>query len=193
LTDLPLPVDARAPDRCGSCSACLPACPTGAITAPYQLDARRCISYLTIELRGSIPEPLRAFIGNRIFGCDDCQLFCPWNSSRVSRRARFPHAAWTGLGGSHGLFGWSEAEYLERTEGSALQRLGSTGAGCATRGRTRQRAALRRGHRLASRPGRRHCNVRGTCNGRSRRDRRTDPRVPAFLSAADVGHQSELW
>jgi epoxyqueuosine reductase len=124
-TDLPLPVGVRAKDRCGSCSACLPACPTGAITAPYQLDARRCISYLTIEHHGAIPEPLRAAIGNRVFGCDDCQLVCPWN--KFARAASEPD-----FRARHGLdqpelvelFAWSEAEYLAKTEGSALRRLG---------------------------------------------------------------------
>jgi len=125
FTDLPLPVGERAKDRCGSCSACLPACPTGAITAPYQLDARRCISYLTIEHHGAIPEPLRAAIGNRVFGCDDCQLVCPWN--KFARAASEPDfRARHGLDAPElvELFEWSEPEYLARTEGSALRRLG---------------------------------------------------------------------
>jgi epoxyqueuosine reductase len=125
FTDLPLPVDAPARDRCGSCSACIPACPTGAITAPYQLDARRCISYLTIEHHGPIPEKLRPAIGNRVFGCDDCQLACPWN--KFAGLAADP-----GFRTRHGLdspdlvelFGWTETEYLERSAGSALRRLG---------------------------------------------------------------------
>jgi epoxyqueuosine reductase len=124
-TDLPLPPDAPAKDRCGTCTACLPACPTGAITAPYQLDARRCISYLTIEHHGPIPEALRPAIGNRVFGCDDCQLVCPWNKFaevaaepdfRVRHRLDSPDLV--------DLFAWSEAEYLGKTRGSALRRLG---------------------------------------------------------------------
>ena len=125
FTDLPLPVDQPAVDHCGSCSACIPACPTGAIVAPYRLDARRCISYLTIEYHGPIPEALRPAIGNRIFGCDDCVLACPWN--KFAGQAADP-----GFRARHGLdapdlvalFGWSEADYLARTEGSALRRLG---------------------------------------------------------------------
>ncbi len=125
FTDLPLPVDERAKDRCGSCSACLPACPTGAITAPYQLDARRCISYLTIEHHGAIPEALRPAIGNRIFGCDDCQLVCPWNKfARVAAEPDFRVRHRLDEPDLVELFAWSEPEYLEKTEGSALRRLG---------------------------------------------------------------------
>ena len=124
-TDLPLPVDTRAKDRCGSCTACLPACPTGAITAPYELDARRCISYLTIEHHGPIPEALRPAIGNRIFGCDDCQLVCPWNKfARVAAEPDFRARHRLDEPDLVELFGWSEAEYLVKTEGSALRRLG---------------------------------------------------------------------
>jgi epoxyqueuosine reductase len=124
-TDLPLPVDAPARDRCGTCSACVPACPTGAITAPYELDARRCISYLTIEHHGPIPEPLRPAIGNRVFGCDDCQLACPWNKfARVAAEPDFRVRHGLDAPDLVELFGWSEAEYLAKTEGSALRRLG---------------------------------------------------------------------
>jgi epoxyqueuosine reductase len=125
FTDLPLPVDAPAVDRCGSCSACIPACPTGAITAPYQLDARRCISYLTIEFHGVIPEEFRAAMGNRVFGCDDCQLACPWNKF-ASEAAHPDFRARNGLESPDlvELFGWTERQYLERTQGSALRRLG---------------------------------------------------------------------
>jgi len=125
FTDLPLPIDAPARDRCGTCSACLPACPTGAITAPYQLDARRCISYLTIEHHGSIPESLRPAIGNRIFGCDDCQLVCPWNKfAGVAAEPGFRARHGLDAPDLVGLFGWTEDEYLERSAGSTLRRLG---------------------------------------------------------------------
>jgi epoxyqueuosine reductase len=125
FTDLPLPVDAPVAERCGSCVACLAVCPTGAIVAPYEVDARRCISYLTIELRGSIPEELRPAIGNRIFGCDDCQLFCPWNKfASPTREGDF--AVRHGLDDAElvALFAWSEQEWRDRTEGSALRRTG---------------------------------------------------------------------
>ena len=124
-TDLPLPVDAPAADHCGTCQACLDVCPTRAIVAPYRLDARRCISYLTIELHGSIPEQLRPLIGNRIYGCDDCQLVCPWN--RFARHTSEPDfAPRHGLDAPHlvTLFGWSETEFAHRTEGSAIRRIG---------------------------------------------------------------------
>jgi len=124
-TDLPLPVDDPASNHCGSCHACIDICPTQAIVAPYQLDARRCISYLTIELRGSIPEELRPLLGNRIYGCDDCQLVCPWN--KFAQPTPEPDFA-----PRHGLdapklielFAWTEEEFLKNTEGSAIRRIG---------------------------------------------------------------------
>jgi len=125
FTDLPLPVDAPVTAHCGSCTACLEACPTRAIVAPYELDARRCISYLTIELDGPIPEEFRAAIGNRIYGCDDCQLVCPWN--RYAKLAAEPDfQSRHGLDGAQltVLFNWSEAEFLDRTAGSAIRRIG---------------------------------------------------------------------
>jgi epoxyqueuosine reductase len=124
-TDLPLPVDTPETDHCGTCTRCITACPTGAIIGPYQLNAKRCISYLTIELKGNIPEELRAPIGNRIFGCDDCQLVCPWN--KFAKRTDEPdfrarnHLDEASLAE---LFAWTEAEFLQRSEGSAIRRSG---------------------------------------------------------------------
>jgi epoxyqueuosine reductase len=123
--NLDLPIDEPGSAHCGSCAACLPACPTGAIVAPYRLDARRCISYLTIELAGSIPLEFRAAIGNRIYGCDDCQLVCPWNKfARPTGEKDF--AVRHGLDHSQlvELFSWSEMQFLERTRGSAIRRIG---------------------------------------------------------------------
>jgi len=127
-TDLPLPVDEPATDHCGSCRACIDACPTGAITGPYRLDARRCISYLTIELRGSMPEALRPLLGNRIFGCDDCQAVCPWNRyARVSTIEDFsPRAAVTDRDLAR-LAQWTESDFDEATRGSAIRRAGYEG------------------------------------------------------------------
>jgi epoxyqueuosine reductase len=125
LVDLPLPVDAPTGAHCGGCSACIGACPTGAILGPGRLDARRCISYLTIELKGAIPEELRPLIGNRIYGCDDCQLVCPWNKFAV--RAVLPDFdERNGLGGASlvELFGWEEEEFNRRLEGSPIRRIG---------------------------------------------------------------------
>ena len=123
--DLALPPGEPVSAHCGACEACLVACPTQAIVAPYRLDARRCISYLTIEHAGPIPLELRPLLGNRIYGCDDCQLACPWN--KFAQRSPLPDfAEREGLGAAHliDLFAWSEVEFLRRTEGSAIRRIG---------------------------------------------------------------------
>jgi epoxyqueuosine reductase len=123
--DLALPLTDAAEAHCGSCTACIEACPTGAIVAPYRLDARRCISYLTIEHAGPIPAELRALVGNRIYGCDDCQLACPWNkfaarSALPDFDVREPFGSATLLQ----LWAWNEADFLRHTEGSAIRRIG---------------------------------------------------------------------
>ena len=129
LTYLPLPLDeSQEPNQCGDCTACLKVCPTDAFPRPYELDARRCISYLTIEHQGSIPEEFREPMGNRVFGCDDCQAICPWN-----KYAQFTQE--TDFLPRHGLadsdlltlFNWTEAEFLKNTEGSAIRRTGYEG------------------------------------------------------------------
>ena len=127
-TDLPLPTDRAVQNHCGDCVRCIDACPTGAIVGPYQVDARKCISYLTIELRGAIPEPLRALMGNRIFGCDDCQAVCPWNRF-ASHSTETDFSPRQGLDAPElvRLFGWTEQEFLQRTEGSAIRRTGYIG------------------------------------------------------------------
>lgn len=124
-TDLPLPVDEKASAHCGTCRACIDICPTRAIVAPFKLDARRCISYLTIELRDSIPLEFREAIGNRIYGCDDCQLCCPWNKfAQPSAEANFAPRHGLDDVDLTELFSWSEAKWLERTAGSAIRRIG---------------------------------------------------------------------
>jgi epoxyqueuosine reductase len=124
-TDLPLPVDAPAAEHCGSCAQCIDVCPTRAIVAPYVLDARRCISYLTIELKGSIPVELRPLIGNRVFGCDDCQLVCPWNRyARVTPEADFRVRNGLDCPELVELFAWTESEFRTRMAGSAILRIG---------------------------------------------------------------------
>ena len=124
-TDLPLPVDAPLSEHCGSCSKCISICPTQAILAPGELDARRCISYLTIELKGSIPLELRPLIGNRVYGCDDCQLVCPWNKyAQVSDEPDFRVRHGLDAAELTGLFAWSGQQFLERTAGSAIHRIG---------------------------------------------------------------------
>lgn len=125
FTNLPLPIDQPVTAHCGSCTACMDVCPTQAIVAPYQIDARRCISYLTIEYKGSIDPVLRPLMGNRIYGCDDCQLFCPWNKFAK-------HTKETDFKPRHGLkeadlitlFSWDENTFLQKTEGSAIRRAG---------------------------------------------------------------------
>ncbi|MFT4257578.1 MAG: tRNA epoxyqueuosine(34) reductase QueG [Pseudoxanthomonas sp.] len=123
--DLPLPVDEAATAHCGTCTRCIDVCPTQAIVAPYKLDARRCISYLTIEHAGAIPEEMRAPMGNRIFGCDDCQLVCPWNKfAKKTDEPDFRARNDLDTATLPQLFAWSESEFLTRTEGSAIRRSG---------------------------------------------------------------------
>jgi len=124
-TDLPLDIDTPAEDHCGSCDACIQVCPTDAIIGPYQLDARKCISYLTIELKGSIPEHLRPLLGNRIYGCDDCQLVCPWNRfAQLSVEDDFKARHQLDDISLLQCFSWTETEFNQYTEGSAIRRIG---------------------------------------------------------------------
>ena len=125
LVDVPLPVDPPEVPRCGQCSACITVCPTQAILGPHRLDARRCISYLTIELKGAIPVEMRPLIGNKVYGCDDCQTICPWN--KFAQRAVVPDFDERHRLGSSGmveLFAWTEEEFNRRMEGSAIRRIG---------------------------------------------------------------------
>jgi epoxyqueuosine reductase len=125
-TDLPLPADPpNTQNHCGACTACLDICPTQAIVAPYQVDARRCVSYLTIELHGAIPEELRPLLGNRIYGCDDCQLVCPWNRfAQLTAEGDFKPRHQLDAQQLITVFTWTEAEFLAKTEGSAIRRIG---------------------------------------------------------------------
>jgi len=127
-TDIALPVDPPASDHCGTCTACLDICPTAAIVAPYQLDARRCLTYQTVENKGLIDPELRPLMGNRVFGCDDCQIFCPWNKfSQVSENDDFKPRHGLDQASLVELFLWTEEEFLKRTEGSAIRRTGYLG------------------------------------------------------------------
>jgi len=124
-TDLPLPPDAPAQEHCGTCRRCIEVCPTQAIVAPYQLDARRCISYLTIEHKGAIAEELRPLIGNRVYGCDDCQLVCPWNGfAQPTAEADFQPRNGLDRATMVELFAWTQAEFDERLAGSPIRRIG---------------------------------------------------------------------
>jgi epoxyqueuosine reductase len=124
-TDLPLPPDAPADEHCGTCRRCIDVCPTQAIVAPYQLDARRCISYLTIEHKSAIPEELRPLIGNRVYGCDDCQLVCPWNGfAQPADEADFQPRNGLDRATMLELFGWTQAEFDQRLAGSPIRRIG---------------------------------------------------------------------
>jgi epoxyqueuosine reductase len=123
-TDLPLPPDEPVDEHCGTCTACIDACPTRAIIAPYQVDARRCISYLTIELAGPIPEEFRPLIGNRIYGCDDCQLCCPWNRFAQLGDPEFSPRQGLDTATLIDLFNWTEAEFNQRLAGNPIRRIG---------------------------------------------------------------------
>lgn len=124
FVDLPLPADAPTSEHCGECQRCIAACPTGAIVAPYELDARRCISYLTIELAGAIPVEFRSLIGNRVYGCDDCQLACPWNKYAQSARVDDFHSRGLDALDLVAAFAWDETTFLKNTEGSPIRRIG---------------------------------------------------------------------
>ena len=124
-TNLPLPIDQKASNHCGTCSACIDICPTRAITAPYEVDARRCISYLTIELKTSIPIEFRPLIGNRVYGCDDCQLICPWNKfAEITQEPDFNVRYGLDNISLVDCFAWSEAEFKQKMAGSAIYRIG---------------------------------------------------------------------
>lgn len=124
-TNLPLPIDQKTGNHCGSCSACIDICPTKAITAPYEVDARRCISYLTIELKAAIPVELRPLIGNRVYGCDDCQLVCPWNKfAEITQEPDFKVRNGLDDVSLIECFAWSEAEFKQKMTGSAIYRIG---------------------------------------------------------------------
>jgi len=124
-TNLPLSIDAPASNHCGTCSSCIEVCPTQAIVAPYQVDARRCISYLTIELKTRIPESLRPLIGNRVYGCDDCQLFCPWNKfAQISKEPDFHIRNGLDDVDLTECFLWTEDEFKAKMAGSAIYRIG---------------------------------------------------------------------
>ena len=143
LVDVPLPIDQEEESHCGTCQACIDVCPTQAITAPYQLDARRCISYLTIENPDAIPVEFRRAMGNRVYGCDDCQLICPWN--KFAKRTELPDFAQRhGLGQATllQLWSWTESEFEQRHEGSAIRRIGYS--------RWRRNLAVAMGNALAS-------------------------------------------
>ncbi|APC05685.1 tRNA epoxyqueuosine(34) reductase QueG [Polynucleobacter asymbioticus] len=143
LVDIPLPIDTEVEEHCGTCTSCIDICPTQAITAPYQLDARRCISYLTIENPEAIPLEFRRAMGNRVYGCDDCQLICPWN--KFAKRTQLPDFVQRhGLGQATllQLWSWTEAEFEQRHEGSAIRRIGYL--------RWRRNLAVAMGNALAS-------------------------------------------
>ncbi len=143
LIDVPLPIDQEEESHCGTCTACIDVCPTQAITAPYQLDARRCISYLTIENPDAIPVEFRRAMGNRVYGCDDCQLICPWN--KFAKRTQLPDFAERhGLGRASllHLWSWTQTEFEQRHEGSAIRRIGYS--------RWRRNLAVAMGNALAS-------------------------------------------
>jgi epoxyqueuosine reductase len=145
LINAPLPIDAPVDAHCGSCQACIDICPTKAITAPYQLDARRCISYLTIEHRDAIPLEFRSAMGNRVYGCDDCQLVCPWNKyAQLSTVPDFAERHHLGSASLLELWSWSEAQFIERHAGSAILRIGYE--------RWRRNLAVALGNALASKP-----------------------------------------